>query len=119
MSKVYHLKHSTHREQYRWMKSRMEFNSALTEAQDKEYERRMEVKRKCKEVCQSIADLISPTEYAAWWETTPDDDDGFLNAAREKLTTLHRAEQETTAQECERINQWLTDNWDNIPEVEF
>lgn len=54
--------------------------------------------------------------------------DGDFQPARKWLNELEKsikssmsvsAEQESTAAECARINQWLSDHWDFIPEIPF
>lgn len=39
-------------------------------------------------ICRQIATMLTQTEYAAWWKATPDDNAGFLAAARAKLAEL-------------------------------
>lgn len=84
-------------------------------------------------VCQQIADILTPAEYAEWWNSTPDGNSEFLAAARMKLAELQTMKHtprdytaclneepaDPTAAECASVNEWLRDNWDDIPEVEF
>ena len=83
-----------------------EFRALLIEEGAREYKRRRDAERaETADVCGQIASLITPAQYAAWWKAAPEDNDGFLSAARELLAELHRAE---TA-ECEEIQAWLSD----------
>lgn len=86
-------------------------------------------------VCQEIADLLGSAEaYSAWWETTPNDNEGFLKAAREKLAQLETLKHSITdytvaleydqpapteAAESDEIQEWPANNFDGIAEVEF
>jgi len=40
------------------------------------------------ETALDVRDLMTQEEYDAWWETTPDDNKGFLVAAKAKLEEL-------------------------------
>jgi len=54
--------------------------------------RRERLRKQTQQTCQSISDRIPADEYAAWWETTPDDNEGFYRAAQDKLSELETAE---------------------------
>ena len=41
-----------------------------------------------KKIAEQIAYILPREEYLAWWETTPDDDEGFYRAAVKKLAEL-------------------------------
>lgn len=69
--------------------------------------------------CRMIRDLLSQREYDAWWDGAPDDDLGFLAAAHAKLAELQERQLSAEFLECERIQNWLEDNWDTIPEMEL
>ncbi len=86
--KVYHLKRSTHREQYRWMNERMEWNANLKEHQMEQAEQRRQKERAMTiDVCQEIRDtMMTQEEYTAWWKAAPDD--GFLDYASDYLIGL-------------------------------
>jgi hypothetical protein len=81
---VYHLKKSTHAEQYRWMKSRIQFNQDLSEHQDKQAEKR--IAARILDVCQEIRYLMTQEEYDTWWASTPDI--GFFKVACDKMLDL-------------------------------
>lgn len=50
------------------------------------------LRKRTAQACQSIADRTTAEDYAAWWKTTPDDDEGFYRAAVDKLSELETAE---------------------------
>ena len=130
--KVYTLKHATPRMKHVHMNHMMEFKDQLKEHQDKEAKRKYSKTLENLIVCQKIADMTTASEYSEWWNSTPDDNDGFLNAAREKLqeledqqpmtylnVTISIPEMESDAAESDRIDRWLSDNWESVPEIEF
>lgn len=116
MTKISILKHATPLMKYVHMNTVVNFKDQLKEHQAQQIR---EKRREIIDVCQKIADILSPAEYAEWWESTPEGDDEFLSCARAKLSELYARDRETTAQECERISQWLSDNWELIPEIPF
>jgi len=82
--KVYHLKHSTHREQYRHMKSMMEFKTDLKEKQKIEAERRAQ---ECADEMQDRFLLVrdelkalDPAGWSQWYDEFVPDWRGWINA---------------------------------------
>ncbi len=120
---VYHLKHSTHREQARWMRGRMEWNEKLKEEQAQEVQR----KRQAELLCQQ-ADVmdelmsIDPQGWEAWY-----DDDRNVPAygtVTERIEILRKRVAELKAQgftpeEREAYRVSLAFDFSQIEEVEF
>ncbi len=82
--KVYHLKHSTHREQYRHMKSVMEWKADLKEKQAEEIERRAqecadELQDRFLQVRDELKGL-DPDGWSQWYDEYVPDWRGWTNA---------------------------------------
>lgn len=98
---------------------RREIADYIFSCQSAELKRKAEQKREIIKTCAMIRDLVTQKDYDAWWESTPDDDEGFLAAAHAKLKELQDRKLDSLSLECQRISNWLTDHWDEIPEIPF
>lgn len=93
---------------------------------------RAKLRKDTLQACQSIADRLTPKAYAAWWKTTPDDDEGFYRAAVDKLSELETAEiiawltpsptadyeiDPLALRTSQMIDASITANWNSIPEM--
>lgn len=94
--------------------------------------RAKQLRKKTMETCQAIADRLTREEYLAWWETTPDDNEGYYRAAVDKLSELETAEiiawlspspadYDTTdplaLRQSQILDTSIAANWDTIPEI--
>jgi Site-specific recombinase XerD len=78
--KVYHLKHSTHKEQYRHMKSMMDWKADLKEQQELEAERRVnEIQDRFIEVRDELK-ALDPDGWSQWYDECVPDWQGWMNA---------------------------------------
>lgn len=88
------------------------------------------LRKRTAQACQSIADRTTAEDYAAWWKTTPDDDEGFYRAAVDKLSELETAEilewlspavdyeiDPLALRTSQMIDDSITENWKAIPEM--
>lgn len=116
-----HLKGAPPKAKYRHMKFMMEFKAQLRE----DGLRQMELMRKeTLEVCQQIADRLTPADYAAWWASTPDGNAEFLAAAKRKLADLKLADVmddpgASAIEQSDAIDRWMKECWATLPEIEL
>jgi len=78
--KVYHLKHSTHKEQYRHMKNMMEFKADLKEQQALEAERRADEIQDLFIQVRDELKALDPEGWSQWYDECVPDWQGWMNA---------------------------------------
>lgn len=118
MSKVYHLKHSTHREQYRWMKERMEWNESLKEHQAREAENPTPAVI-CK-VCGVNEVEKSPMRAGVCYDCYRASVDTLKHSTNDYTAALeYDATPADDARESDEIQAWLSSHMDEVPEIKF
>lgn len=132
--KVYGLKRATPKMKFHHMNFMMEWKANLRDHQEEQREKAARLRGATVQTCQSIADRLTPDEYTSWWDTTPDDNEGFYRAAQDKLSELETAEilewlapspadydaiDPAALRQSEDVSASIAANWDSIPEVEL
>jgi len=110
--KVYHLKRSTHREQARHMKNMMAFKAELREHQDT-YE---------EELCPLCGGSMNgrPLWMVGKYSMCYSCLENAKQAAHAELSPIdYDLPDPIDAAESARIDRWLSDSWDFIPEIPF